>query len=163
MTYHQIVRQFIRSLRNLDAILGKAIAHAEERKFDVNNFFSARLFPDMLPFAAQIRIACDAAKTAAAGWRQEAPSTRNEPPSPSRREIGKCVAYLEPCREDFAQTKPDVGIQIPASAGRPSPADEFARGASCPTSLPRGPPTLLRQGGVRGRPTTSARPSARPP
>ena len=60
--YQLAIRQFARTLKNLDAIIGKAVSHAEVRKFDVNNFMAARLAPDMLPFTAQIQIACDAAK-----------------------------------------------------------------------------------------------------
>jgi hypothetical protein len=53
-------------LRNLSHCMGKAEASAAARKFDVNVLVQARLAPDMLPFASQIRIACDAAKLAAA-------------------------------------------------------------------------------------------------
>jgi hypothetical protein len=154
MTYYQIVRQFIRSLRNLDAILGKAMAHAEERKFDVNNLFSARLFPDMLPFAAQIRIACDAAKTAAAGLTgKEAPRHEDNETTfvDLRGRIAKCVTYLETLTaEDFARTTPDMVIQIPRPPGKGLVADEFALGRQLPnfyfhvvTAY-----NLLRQGGV---------------
>ena len=64
--YHLAIRQFVRTLKNLDAIIGKAATYAETRKFDVNNFVGVRLFPDMLPFANQVRIATDMAKAAAA-------------------------------------------------------------------------------------------------
>lgn len=57
---------FMTALRNLDHCLDKAVAYAQARKFDVDVLVSARLAPDMLPFAAQIRIACDAAKLGAA-------------------------------------------------------------------------------------------------
>ena len=53
-------------LGNLAHCLQKAAAHAEARKFDPNVFLAARFAPDMLPFAAQIRIACDMAKSGAA-------------------------------------------------------------------------------------------------
>ena len=66
MDIHPVIRQFARTLRNLDAVLEKAIKHAEARKFDVNNFTTARLYPDMLPFVFQIRNACDQAKSTAA-------------------------------------------------------------------------------------------------
>jgi hypothetical protein len=53
-------------LRNLDHCLDKAVTNAAARKFDPNAFVTARLAPDMLTFATQIRIACDAAKLGAA-------------------------------------------------------------------------------------------------
>jgi len=53
-------------LGNMLKWLDKAQAHAEARKFDPNNYLGLRLAPDMLPFATQIRIACDSAKRGAA-------------------------------------------------------------------------------------------------
>jgi uncharacterized protein len=53
---------FIRMLGNIQVWLDKARAHAEARKFDVNNFLAMRLAPDMLPFSRQIQIATDHAK-----------------------------------------------------------------------------------------------------
>jgi uncharacterized protein len=57
---------FQTALTNLLHCLDKAEANAAERGFDPNVFVTARLAPDMLPFAAQIRIACDAAKNGTA-------------------------------------------------------------------------------------------------
>lgn len=64
--YDASIPTFVHSLRALKAILEKAVAHAEARKFDPNIFVSSRLYPDMLPFSRQIQIASDAAKGAAA-------------------------------------------------------------------------------------------------
>jgi hypothetical protein len=64
--YDVTIPAFLHSLRNLKAIMEKAVAHAEARKFDPNVFASMRLYPDMLPFNRQIQIASDAAKGAAA-------------------------------------------------------------------------------------------------
>lgn len=55
---------FIRMLANLDHWLDKAEAYAEAKKFDTSVYLSARLAPDMLPFSAQIQIACDGPKFA---------------------------------------------------------------------------------------------------
>ncbi|MDP1733677.1 MAG: DUF1993 domain-containing protein [Sulfuritalea sp.] len=49
-------------LRNLDAILAKAQAHATAKKIDPAVLLSARLFPDMLPMVKQVQIATDHAK-----------------------------------------------------------------------------------------------------
>ena len=48
--YYTVVRQFAKSLKNLEAILVKAEHHAEAKKFDPTNFVTERLTPDMLPF-----------------------------------------------------------------------------------------------------------------
>jgi|SRR5579859_1461589 len=54
------------SLTNLAAILDKAASHGETKKVDSKAFPAARLIVDMLPLSAQIQIACDTAKGAAA-------------------------------------------------------------------------------------------------
>jgi uncharacterized protein len=57
---------FTLSLTNLSAILDKAASHAETKKVDPKAMPQARLIVDMLPLSAQIQIACDTAKGAAA-------------------------------------------------------------------------------------------------
>jgi len=57
---------FARSLHNLSAILDKAAAFAEHKKVDPKALPATRLIVDMLPLSAQIQIACDTAKGAAA-------------------------------------------------------------------------------------------------
>ena len=59
--YQVSIPRFVHMLNNLSAILDKAHVYAESRKIDPATLASARLFPDMLPLAAQVRIACDAA------------------------------------------------------------------------------------------------------
>ena len=55
-----------RALNSLAAILEKAAAHTEARKIDPAALLGTRLFPDMLPLAAQIQIANDIAQGGAA-------------------------------------------------------------------------------------------------
>lgn len=57
---------FKASLANLAHCLDKAATNAAQRSFSADAFLTQRLAPDMLPFASQIRIACDTAKNAAA-------------------------------------------------------------------------------------------------
>jgi hypothetical protein len=64
--YQASIPVFSRQLAAMGKILAKAEAHAETRKFDQKALIQARLFPDMLPLPAQIQIASDAAKGAAA-------------------------------------------------------------------------------------------------
>ena len=59
--YQVSVPRFTHMLGNLDAILAKANTWAESKKIDASTLPNARLAPDMLPLAAQIRIACDGA------------------------------------------------------------------------------------------------------
>lgn len=60
--YQASIPVFVRMLGNLSNILDKAQAHAEAKKFDSSVFLGMRLFPDMLPFSAQVQIACDSPK-----------------------------------------------------------------------------------------------------
>jgi uncharacterized protein len=128
MHYHLVVRQFARSLKNLDAVLEKAIKHAEQRKFDVNNFCSARLYPDMLPFVAQVRIACDTAKATAANLSgKDAPRHEDTETTVAelRARIAKCLDYLDPFSARDFEGAAGRQIRLPNRPGKALAADEY--------------------------------------
>ena len=98
LMYSMSAPVFARMLRNLEGVLEKASAYAAARKIDPAVLVNARLFPDMLPLAAQVRIAGDFAKGAVARL------TGSEPPKYEDNEttleelkarIGKTIAYVE--------------------------------------------------------------------
>lgn len=60
--YQASVPVFIRMLGNLRALLLRAAAHAEARKFDSKVLVESRLAPDMYPLSRQVQIASDTAK-----------------------------------------------------------------------------------------------------
>lgn len=60
------VLTFDRFLAALSGILTKAEAHCEARKITPDAILQFRLFPDMLPFTAQVQLACDFSARAAA-------------------------------------------------------------------------------------------------
>ncbi len=64
--YQASVPVYIRRLEALSAILDKAAAYASQRKIDPAVLIQARLYPDMLPLARQVQIACSHALRAAA-------------------------------------------------------------------------------------------------
>jgi hypothetical protein len=64
--YQSSVPVFERGLKALDALLDKAAAHAEARKFDPAVYIGTRLRPDMFPLSRQVQTACDNAKNASA-------------------------------------------------------------------------------------------------
>ncbi|MDP5136129.1 DUF1993 domain-containing protein [Rheinheimera baltica] len=66
MFYDLTVVQNSKMLQNLSAILDKAAAFAESKKFDVTVLLNARLAPDQFNLTRQIQIACDSAKLGAA-------------------------------------------------------------------------------------------------
>jgi hypothetical protein len=152
--YYLAIRQFARTLKNLDGVLEKAQKHAEARKFDVNNFCTARLAPDMLPFVSQIRIACDHAKNAAANLAgKEAPKHEDNETTfeQLRGRIGKCLAYLNTfTAQDFAATRPDTIVKIPYPPGKALQADEYLLARQIPNFFFHVTTAydLLRAGGV---------------
>lgn len=98
LMYSMSAPVFVRMLRNLDGVLDKGAAYAVARKVDPAVLVNARLFPDMFPLAAQVRIAGDFAKGAVARL------TGSEPPKYEDNEatfddlkarIAKTVAYVE--------------------------------------------------------------------
>lgn len=64
--FDQTVSALSRMLLNLDRIVAKAEEYAKEKNIDPAVLVQARLYPDMLPFVSQVRIATDTAKGAAA-------------------------------------------------------------------------------------------------
>jgi uncharacterized protein len=106
MTPMLLVTEMKKVLRNVDAWLTKAAAHAEAKKFDPSVLVTYRLAPDMFPFARQIQIVCDTAKLSVSRITgREAPShadTETTLPELSKR-IGEVIAYLDGFQEaDFA-------------------------------------------------------------
>lgn len=61
--YTASVPVFQQMLGGLNDILGKAQAHAAEKKIEPGALLQARLFPDMFTFVRQVQIACDFAKS----------------------------------------------------------------------------------------------------
>lgn len=63
MIYEITVPQFTKMLKNLDAILEKAIPFTEAKKIEFDVLLNSRLAPDQFNLIRQIQIACDTAKT----------------------------------------------------------------------------------------------------
>jgi hypothetical protein len=83
----------------------------------------------MLPFVAQIRIACDTAKAAAANLSgKQAP--RHEDTETTfeelRGRIARCLEYLETFTPaDFERTNAQTMVKLPNKPGKALPADEY--------------------------------------
>jgi hypothetical protein len=63
--YDVSIPALVRGLVTTSALLDKAAAYAESKKFDAASLVHSRLFPDMHPLSSQVQIACDTAKGAA--------------------------------------------------------------------------------------------------
>lgn len=134
--YYLTIRQFARSLKNLDGILTKAESYAQKRGFDVNNLVSARLAPDMLPFVAQIRIACDNAKAAAANLSGK-PAPKHEDNEKTFEElharIAKCLAFVDSITEaDLANVNPEMPVKLQYPPNKALRANDYLFGRQIP-------------------------------
>ncbi len=120
--YTASVPVFTKTLGNMLRWLDKAKAHAEARKFDPTVYLTLRLYPDMLPLAAQIRIAGDTAKGCAARLAgKDAPVFEdNETTLDQLRErISKTLAYLETVNAKDIDGSEEREIVIPRGNREP--------------------------------------------
>ena len=133
--YERNLKQMTKMLKNLDGWMVKAAAHADQKKFDVNNFMSARLIADMYPFTQQVQSACDNAKFFAARLSEkEAPKHEdNEKTWTELRErIKKVLAYLEGfSAKDFAKSE-SVKVSPSWAEGKWLTADEYVYDLTMP-------------------------------
>ena len=118
--YEASVPVFRRALVNLAAILHKAAAHAQAKKFDPVVLVNARLAPDMLPLSRQVQIACDHARGAAARL-----SGVERPPVPDteatldelQTRIASTIAYLDTFKPAQIDGSEQREITIPLRSG----------------------------------------------
>jgi len=111
---------FVRMLGNLSTWLDKADAHAKEKKFEPGVYLAARLAPDMLPFTAQIQIACDAAKFCVARLAGvEAPPFPDDEKTIDdlRQRVRKTIDYLQSIPAAQIDGSDARAISVPRRAG----------------------------------------------
>lgn len=98
MLYEMTIPQFTKTLANLSAILDKAAAHADTKKYDSAVLMTSRLAPDQFHLIKQIQTACDTAKLCASRLSgKEAPKHEDNEQSLSdiRNRIQDVVTYLK--------------------------------------------------------------------
>ncbi len=148
------IATFLHTLRSLQNILEKGVAHAEARKFDPNVLATLRLYPDMLPLNRQVQIASDAAKGAAARL------SATEPPKFEDNEttmaeliarVAKTIDYLQsfkPAQFEGADSRV-VTVKLPRNTFNFTAVD-YVRHWALPNFFFHVTMTyaLLRQGGV---------------
>lgn len=114
--YSASVPIFTTMLGNLSHFLDKAQANATARNYDVNVLVQYRLAPDMLPFARQVLIACDAAKLCVARISGvEAPKFEDTESTMAelQERISKTLAYLKSVPAEKMDGTEDREITIP--------------------------------------------------
>jgi hypothetical protein len=113
--YEASIPGYIRMLQNLDAMLDKAVAHAEQTGTDLAAYTDARLADDMHPLPRQIHLASDAAKGGAARLaRIDAPSMPDvETTIPELKErIAKTIAFLETIKPEQVNGDEERTIEL---------------------------------------------------
>jgi uncharacterized protein len=109
--YQASVPRFVNILGNLSAILDKAQAHVDAKKLDPAALTAYRLFPDMLPMAKQVQIACDTAKGVVArlaGVEIPAYEDNEKTLAELKARIAKTVAFIQsvtPAQIDGSEDK----------------------------------------------------------
>lgn len=112
---------FKAGLTNLSHCLDKASSNAQKRNFSPDAFIVLRLAPDMLPFAAQIRIACDAAKNGTARVSGlEAPKFSDDENTFAQLQerIAKTLVWLETVPANAFDGREAKDITFPVGAGK---------------------------------------------
>ena len=120
--YTASVPVFSKTLGNMLRWLDKAEAHAKARDFDPAVYLTLRLYPDMLPLPAQIRIASDAAKGCAARLAGKEPPVfeDNETTLEQLSErIRKTLSYLETVSPKDIDGSEERDIVIPRGNREP--------------------------------------------
>jgi hypothetical protein len=128
MFVYPLIREIHKLLGNLDACLGKAVAHAGAKSFDPNVLLQSRLAPDMFPLLRQIQSACDTAKFAAARTAgKDAPShpDTEQTVDEARKRIATVRAYLDTFTEaDFAGVEGRT-VSLPRWEGKSMKATDY--------------------------------------
>jgi hypothetical protein len=126
--YDLTVAQYIKMLKNLDAWLDKAEAHAKAKSFDPVVFLSARLAPDQFPLVRQIQSASDAAKSSAshlAGKKQPAHPDTEQTWAEIRGRIQTCLTYLETFKREEFDGAAERTITLPFMPGKAVRGGEY--------------------------------------
>jgi hypothetical protein len=100
---------FVRILRNMETILGKAETWAADRKIDPSALLQSRLSPDMFPLSRQVQIATDMAKGTAARLAAVEPPRFEDNESTFaelRARVARTIAFLESLKaEQFTDSE----------------------------------------------------------
>lgn len=114
---------FVRAFENLAAIIDKAAAHAEAKKIDPAVLVNYRLYPDMLPFSAQVQIATDNAKNGTARLAGVAPPKFEDNEATLAdlaARLKKTVAFLQTLKPEQVDGTEDKTVTWKTQAGERS-------------------------------------------
>lgn len=135
MLYEMTVPQFIKTLKNVDVMLDKAVAYADSKKFDIAVLLQARLAPDQLDLSRQLQIATDSAKLGCARI-TEKPAPAHEDTEKTIAEfktrLATTIAYLETLKSKDFEGAETRRITTPRWEGKTLSGVEYAIHHSIP-------------------------------
>jgi hypothetical protein len=129
MLHDITIAQFSKMLQNLGAMLERARAHADQKKFDVDVLLHARLAPDQFHFIRQVQIACDTAKLGASRLTgKPAPSHPDDEKTLDdlQKRIQETLAFLESVKPADFDGASERHVSQPRWAGKYLTGQEFA-------------------------------------
>jgi hypothetical protein len=103
-------------LRNLSAILDKAVAHAQAKKIDPAVLLASRLAPDMFPLIRQVQLASDFAKNSTARIAgQDPPRFADEEQTfdDLKARLARTLDFLETVPSSALEGAEDRDIRVP--------------------------------------------------
>ena len=109
--YDVSIPAYLHMLRNLEALLAKAEAHAKSAGSDPAAFLETRLAPDMHPLTRQIQMASDAAKGGAARLAGVTPPSYPDTETTwaeVKERIAKTIAFVESIKPYARMTREDI-------------------------------------------------------
>ncbi len=124
----ETLNQFKKGLRNLSALLDKAQAFADARKWDASHLLAFRLAPDQFALTRQVQLTCDTAQ--GFGYKlagKESPVFEDKESSVAelKQRIENTVACLDALGPDDFDGWQDRKILNPRRPGKFQPAGEF--------------------------------------
>jgi hypothetical protein len=128
MIYDLTIPQFIKGLKNLDAILDKAAGFADSKKIEMEVLLQARLAPDQFNFTRQVQIACDTAKLAAARLTAKtAPShdDKEKTLSEIKTRISSVISYLETFKPEDYKNAATIVVTQPRWEGKTLTGEQY--------------------------------------
>ncbi len=125
--YDAAVPPLVRAMKNLDAILDKAAAHAEAKKIDLAVLAGSRLAPDMHPLIRQIQMLSDGARGVARLTDTPVPSFPDtETTFPELKDrIARTVAFLESLKPEQFEGAEDRTVTLKFPTGEMSFPGKF--------------------------------------
>jgi hypothetical protein len=129
MLFEMTVPQFIKMLKNLNAILDKGALFAESKKIDMDVLLNSRLAPDQFNLIRQIQIACDTAKLCASrltGKTAPLHEDNEKTLSELKTRINDVVTYLGTFKAEDFQGASEVKVSQPRWEGKYLTGSEYA-------------------------------------